>query len=547
MKSISIIKLIITLSILSILSITTISLSSITSLSILNENTNDTINLTIPSLNDSGNILFKINSYRRYEFAYTLGFEHTDDREKYFSEMKNIRSEVDLLLDEYEKSSDPGEDNEIISNTITLWNEYLAISDRVVNSLSSGMYQDAKNTLMHNSFAPFSSLVQSAQKLSSYNLMWAKKDAIEINNRVNISYRIIVTLFLASSLISILFSVTTIRRIKKPLELIIEQTELISNGDLSVSKLCHHLSSGKMNNDELGRIAKSLSKMKACLHDVISEISMSAERLSTATEEVSAISHGTANDVGVQQSEITQLATAMQEMQSTVNDVARNTNDAADVAIKAAKSSSESREQIINTTSVIEVAANEINLVASTIGRLENDSANISMVLDVIRNIADQTNLLALNAAIEAARAGESGRGFAVVADEVRALAQRTQDSTVEINNIISQLQEKAVDAGTAMQNSRKKMNSVVEFAKESQLLLESINESISSISEMNIQIATATEEQNAVSNELTKNISAISDVSQTVLDGAKHTSEACNELSRLSSDLKRITDKFKL
>nr|WP_306282092.1 methyl-accepting chemotaxis protein [Plesiomonas shigelloides] len=141
-------------------------------------------------------------------------------------------------------------------------------------------------------------------------------------------------------------------------------------------------------------------------------------------------------------------------MQATVNEVARNTTDAADVAIEAHKSSDNGQHQVHATVQLIESAAREIEDAAKTIQQLEIDSANISMVLDVIRSIADQTNLLALNAAIEAARAGEQGRGFAVVADEVRTLAQKTQDSTTEINSIIVLLQDRALSSGKIMQQS---------------------------------------------------------------------------------------------
>ncbi|MGL5604197.1 MAG: methyl-accepting chemotaxis protein, partial [Plesiomonas sp.] len=179
--------------------------------------------------------------------------------------------------------------------------------------------------------------------------------------------------------------------------------------------------------------------------------------------------------------------------------------------------------------------------------QLEQDSASISMVLDVIRNIADQTNLLALNAAIEAARAGEQGRGFAVVADEVRTLAQRTQDSTAEINKIIEVLQSRAAEAGQAMQLSRQQMQTSVEQARNAGATIEQINDAVIRISDMNTQIASATEQQNSVTDELNRSIVNIHNASDEVAQGANQTAQACGELNQLANNLQQTIARFSL
>lgn len=179
--------------------------------------------------------------------------------------------------------------------------------------------------------------------------------------------------------------------------------------------------------------------------------------------------------------------------------------------------------------------------------QLEQDSSSISVVLDVIRNIADQTNLLALNAAIEAARAGEQGRGFAVVADEVRTLAQKTQDSTTQINHIIEALQQRASEACHAMEISCQEATHCVDHAQCAGDEIKEINIEISKISDMSAQFATAIEEQSAVAAELNKNIINISEASNAVSNGATETARACSSLLELSEQLNIMVGNFKM
>ncbi|MGL5371822.1 MAG: methyl-accepting chemotaxis protein, partial [Plesiomonas shigelloides] len=246
-----------------------------------------------------------------------------------------------------------------------------------------------------------------------------------------------------------------------------------------------------------------------------------------------------------QQSEVSQLATAMNEMQSTVQEVSRNTTDAASAAHQASNASDSGSKVVQDAIGSIERVASEIEHSGQVVQQLEQDSASISVVLDVIRNIADQTNLLALNAAIEAARAGEQGRGFAVVADEVRTLAQRTQDSTAEINKIIEVLQSRAAEAGQAMQISRQQMHTSVEQARNAGATIAQINQAVVRISDMNTQIASATEQQNSVTDELNRSIVTIHNASDEVAQGANQTAQACAELSQLAIHLQQVTNRF--
>ncbi|WP_421253216.1 methyl-accepting chemotaxis protein [Aeromonas jandaei] len=331
-------------------------------------------------------------------------------------------------------------------------------------------------------------------------------------------------------------------QIRNPVMALLEQTRRVSAGDLT-----SRIDMQQFNNDELGTLAKGFGEMQTNLRTLVSEVSGSVVQLSSAAEEISSVASQSANNMHSQQHELNQLATAMNEMQATVQEVSRNTSDAASAATSASETAELGAKTVNDSIQRIERVASAIESTAVVIRQLGDDSRNIGMVLEVIRGIAEQTNLLALNAAIEAARAGEQGRGFAVVADEVRTLAKRTQDSTSQINNIIAELQQRAEQAGSTMQQSQDLMNTTVATAREAGESISQISGSVSSISHMNIQIATATEEQGAVSEELNRNVVNISHASEEVASGATQMAQACNELNHLATQLQEMVRRFRV
>lgn len=332
-----------------------------------------------------------------------------------------------------------------------------------------------------------------------------------------------------------------IRQIRNPVMTLLEQTRQVAAGNLT-----SQLDMKQFSHDELGKLAQGFNEMQSNLRMLVNEVSGSVVQLGAAAEEISAVAQQSANNMGAQQHELNQLATAMNEMQATVQEVARNTNDAASAATSASDTAAQGRETVNDSIGRIEKVATAIEETALVIRQLGDDSRNIGMVLEVIQGIAEQTNLLALNAAIEAARAGEQGRGFAVVADEVRTLAKRTQDSTSQINHIISELQQRANEAGVTMQQSQDMMSETVHTAREAGASIAEISSSVNSISHMNIQIATATEEQGAVSEELNRNVVNISNASEEVATGAKQMAQACNDLNLLATQLQEVVRKFR-
>ncbi|QWZ77780.1 methyl-accepting chemotaxis protein [Aeromonas sp. FDAARGOS 1419] len=332
-----------------------------------------------------------------------------------------------------------------------------------------------------------------------------------------------------------------IRQIRNPVMTLLEQTRQVAAGNLT-----SQLDMKQFSHDELGKLAQGFNEMQSNLRMLVNEVSGSVVQLGAAAEEISAVAQQSANNMGAQQHELNQLATAMNEMQATVQEVARNTNDAASAATSASDTAAQGSETVNDSIGRIEKVATAIEDTALVIRQLGDDSRNIGMVLEVIQGIAEQTNLLALNAAIEAARAGEQGRGFAVVADEVRTLAKRTQDSTSQINHIISELQQRANEAGVTMQQSQDMMSETVHTAREAGASIAEISSSVNSISHMNIQIATATEEQGAVSEELNRNVVNISNASEEVATGAKQMAQACNDLNLLATQLQEVVRKFR-
>ena len=326
----------------------------------------------------------------------------------------------------------------------------------------------------------------------------------------------------------------------QPLKKFMHDMEKCSHGDLSVNIRPNGLKDIKVLGTALDSLVKSLRRQ-------VSEIDNHAVQLSQSAESLARITNETNVGVQQQQHETDQVATAMNEMSSTVQEVAQNALLAADSAQDANNKSEEGRGVVSNAMQTINNLANEIEEASRVIQILKQESEKIGTVIDVIRGIADQTNLLALNAAIEAARAGEQGRGFAVVADEVRTLASRTQQSTQDIQEMVERLQSGAEKAVSVMQQSQSQAKDSVQQAAHANESLAAIAAMIAQINDMNTQIASAAEEQSAVAEEINKNIISISQISNQTAQGAKETSAAGNTMKTLASELQAVVGRFTL
>ncbi len=299
--------------------------------------------------------------------------------------------------------------------------------------------------------------------------------------------------------------------------------------------------------DEIGTMATSFNQMLEKLHDSMRNVGASTGQLAAAAEELSAITIETNNAIELQRTETDQVATAMNEMNATVQEVANSATNAAEAAHGADEESQGGRRVVQQTMDAIDKLAQDVEGTAGIIRRLEGETENIGSVLDVIRGIAEQTNLLALNAAIEAARAGEQGRGFAVVADEVRSLASRTQASTQEIQAMIETLQGEARNAVSAMEQGQERAQEGVSMAATAGESLAAITNAVASINDMNAHIASAAEEQSAVAEEINRNIVNISQVADQNSENSMQTSKASEELAHLASELQSLVAQFKV
>ena len=350
-----------------------------------------------------------------------------------------------------------------------------------------------------------------------------------------------ILVMLASGLLIGLLSLWLVNRsLVQPIRQLIDYVAQLSRGQLA-----QRVASERQ--DELGKLAMAANTLRDFLAQTFASLQRSASDLDSSSGELNSIATLMSQGTNEQFNRTDQVATAMNEMSATAQEVARHAAAAARAADDADQSAQQGEQVMQQTIHSITQMRGEIANTATVIRRLEADSGRIGKVLEVIQGIAEQTNLLALNAAIEAARAGEQGRGFAVVADEVRSLAQRTQASTAEISKMIEVLQERTAEAGSAMQLSRQQMQESVELAREAGSSIDSINGAVTQITDMNTLIATATEQQNAVTEELNRSIVKIHTAADENAQGAQQTAQACVELSKLANTLHHMTQRFTL
>jgi len=372
----------------------------------------------------------------------------------------------------------------------------------------------------------------------------AQQHAQETREHAQASYENNFKLFIGISVVAVavmvLFGVWVSRSISKPLSALRVAIETAERSrDLTVRLDLE-------SNDEIGQVAKAYSAMMTRFRDIIGDVRDTSVQLQHYSTQLANTTELTREGVAVQTRETDQVATATTEMTHAIEEVSRNAHQAADAANHANQETVKGNRVLESAIGAIHSLSDRIDTAGQVIRRVETDSAAIGSVLDVIRGIAEQTNLLALNAAIEAARAGEQGRGFAVVADEVRSLAQRTQESTQEIRGMIERLQDGARQAVRSMADGSDEMERTMAQASLAGESLTAIAQAVALINDMNTQIASATEEQMAVSQEISRNVVNISDVAKSSEHSVGEVEAASRELRNAASKLTALVNEFR-
>jgi methyl-accepting chemotaxis protein len=351
----------------------------------------------------------------------------------------------------------------------------------------------------------------------------------------------VVLIALVAAIVSTIgLAVLLTRSITQPLAQAVSIAQDIAAGDLS-----HDFSA--LGADEPAQLLQALDTMRHNLRDTLQQVADSSSLLASASEELQAVTEDGRRGLYQQNAEIEQAVTAVTEMTAAVEEVARNAVSTSQATRDTDESARHGHAQVSQTIDSIRLLTADIGSAGEEVGLLAGNVRNIGQVVNVIRAIADQTNLLALNAAIEAARAGEQGRGFAVVADEVRALAQRTQQSTGEIEQMISAIQTETEQAVATMNASMARADSTLELAQSAGEALDSVTGAIATINERNLVIASASEQQAQVAREVDHSLVNIRDLSLQSSAGADQTNAASQELSRLAVALSTLLTRFRL
>lgn len=352
----------------------------------------------------------------------------------------------------------------------------------------------------------------------------------------------IIIAFIVAIILSLIFPFIIGQSITKPIQALNIRLKEISEGDGDLTMRLDEKSK-----DETGEVARSFNRFTKKLRDTINDVNRSAKVLETSSKTAIDVMNKTVEDVQQQHTETEMVSHAMTEMSITIQSVAESTSNASAVAGNVKQLVDEGKTAACETQTIVTQLTDEMNNASSVIESLASETENIGSVLDAIRGIAEQTNLLALNAAIEAARAGDTGRGFAVVADEVRSLAQRTQASTGDIQQLVEGLQQEAGNAVETIKKGSSRTKTCLEKSADTAKAFADASEAVNEISDLNLQVAAAAEEQSVAAAQINESLINIKDIAETTSVGAEQTSLANKDIGKNLHELHANLNQFKI
>ncbi|NMZ31869.1 methyl-accepting chemotaxis protein [Pseudomonas protegens] len=466
----------------------------------------------------------------------------TDEQQRQtrIASLSGYRSTLQNTISQYEPLITGPAERELYQAVATDVQAYFKLVDELEPLLRSGD-NAAAIALINTRISPMTNAMQEKMdKLSDFNDEGARQAGITAESVYSSGLTLVLVLMGVTVVLTVVLAAVLTRSITAPISDALAVAERIAGSDLSREI-------GVSGRDEAGRLLAALAQMQTNLRETIAHIADSSTQLASASEEMTAVTEDASRGLVRQNDEVSQAATAVTEMSAAVDEVARNAEAAAQSSRESMEFTRSGIENVAQTLKAIEGLAGNVASTGEQVKALSSRAQDISKVVEVIRAIAEQTNLLALNAAIEAARAGEQGRGFAVVADEVRALAHRTQQSTQEIEQMISAIQADSTQAVSAMNVSAEMANSSISVAQNADVSLKQIAQAITQINERNLLIATASEEQAQVAREADQNLTSIRELSIQSSAGASQTASACGEMANLAIELNRLVARFKV
>lgn len=454
------------------------------------------------------------------------------------SDIRTAKTSINSDISNLEKLIVTDEGKKYFAKLSQQLNEYEVTHKVYLEYISTNSYVDAVKLSNGKMKEAADDIDKTIKNLTTLNNDKARKAGLNASETYEHAQMIVGFFIVFSTVLAIGVAILYTRSITIPVKHSLEIAERIAKNDLSQTIFTD-------STDEIGRMMLALQAMQAGLINTLTLISDSSSQLASTSEEMHAVTENANDGMIRQNNEVELSATAVNEMSAAVDEVARNASAASNAATNSNSSAIAGRARVEETVEAIGVMVSNVRDSSIELQALAIKANDIGRVLDVIRSIADQTNLLALNAAIEAARAGEAGRGFAVVADEVRALAHRTQQSTSEIEQMISAIRVGTEAAVSAMNLTNNQADVTLGKAQGAGMAIVEITESIHDITERNALIATASEEQAQVAREVDRSLVSIRDLSNQASEGSKQTAIATSELTKLAVELNQLVSRF--